>query len=468
MQLLSGRICEPSLAASWVALWWTELSEGIPAKERASRASSAALMIPDGCGHMSPDSSESCAPSGASSRTSRTMPIRDSASSDRTWKAWVTTLRREYSQRKKSARLTDGSGCSSSRSVEVWPTATATDCKASGAAAYSTDSGRHAGTTLTDAAVRTPRWLTPHGMATMDHTGHMGAGGELDQQAKRAMEQWPTPTLPYGTNQGGAAGRVGPVRPSLEGLARQWSTPRASPNENRNTKPAPSHGNGHGRTLAGDALTWVRNADESDSAAPCSTPESISNNVPTIPGDRTSDHRGTSAQPTPDCGPFWGTPRVTTNGGSSNGQTYGKGSWLEDQAAAWATPSVAASRQSARVQPKPTKAGNQLPDQAISWATPTTRDGKDGGSPSLVTPTNSLLGHQAPRMLTAGGASLLPDEWTFYRLYLNPRFVCWLMGWPAEWTNSALEEMESWLFRQRMQLTYLLRDLACVGTPVEG
>lgn len=40
------------------------------------------------------------------------------------------------------------------------PTPTATDCKASGAAAYSTESGRHAGVTLTDAVVRrlpTPR-----------------------------------------------------------------------------------------------------------------------------------------------------------------------------------------------------------------------------------------------------------------------------------------------------------------------
>lgn len=41
----------------------------------------------------------------------------------------------------------------------AWPTPTATDAKASGAAAYSTASGRHAGTTLTDAAVRL--WPTP-------------------------------------------------------------------------------------------------------------------------------------------------------------------------------------------------------------------------------------------------------------------------------------------------------------------
>lgn len=38
-------------------------------------------------------------------------------------------------------------------SMTMWPTATATDAKASGAAGYSTESGRHSGTTLTDATV---------------------------------------------------------------------------------------------------------------------------------------------------------------------------------------------------------------------------------------------------------------------------------------------------------------------------
>lgn len=40
-----------------------------------------------------------------------------------------------------------------------WPTAQ--DANASGSAAYSTEIGRHAGTTLTDAAVRQPMWATP-------------------------------------------------------------------------------------------------------------------------------------------------------------------------------------------------------------------------------------------------------------------------------------------------------------------
>lgn len=56
---------------------------------------------------------------------------------------------------------TKGTGGSADRGLDAmarkglldWPTATATDAKASGAAGYSTASGRHSGTTLTDATV---------------------------------------------------------------------------------------------------------------------------------------------------------------------------------------------------------------------------------------------------------------------------------------------------------------------------
>jgi len=77
--------------------------------------------------------------------------------------------------------------------TKAWPTPTGTDCKASGSAAYSTESGRHSGTTLTDATQR-------------------GKG---------------------------------------------WSTPRSSPNENRTTRHQPSVKEGkHGRNLAGDAMEF--------------------------------------------------------------------------------------------------------------------------------------------------------------------------------------------------------------------
>lgn len=69
------------------------------------------------------------------------------------------------------------------------------------------------------------------------------------------------------------------------------------------------------------------------------------------------------------------------------------------------------------------------------WATPTTRDWKDGSDPSDQTPTNCLLGRQAPRTMTDGPLSSLSGPTS--RRRLNPRFVEWLMGFPPAWTNFA-------------------------------
>lgn len=65
------------------------------------------------------------------------------------------------------APITAANASSSSRGL--WPTPTSGDAKASGAAGYPTVSGRHSGTTLTDATVR--GWLTPRA-----HDGRGGAG----------------------------------------------------------------------------------------------------------------------------------------------------------------------------------------------------------------------------------------------------------------------------------------------------
>ena len=57
-------------------------------------------------------------------------------------------------------------------------------------------------------------------------TGQHGAGG---MDLRTAVKMLPTPSAtPYGSNQGGSMGRTGPVRPSLEGVAKLLPTPRAS------------------------------------------------------------------------------------------------------------------------------------------------------------------------------------------------------------------------------------------------
>lgn len=78
----------------------------------------------------------------------------------------------------------------------------------------------------------------------------------------------PTPCAKEGGyNKGGGSGRVGKIRPTLSMMATRnlWPTPRASPNENRQTKPSPSPSQKdgrHGKSLAaqvGGQLnpTWV-------------------------------------------------------------------------------------------------------------------------------------------------------------------------------------------------------------------
>lgn len=65
----------------------------------------------------------------------------------------------------------------------------------------------------------------------------------------------------YGTNRGGAAGRVGTERPSLQTMARRGllPTPVASANANRMRSRPPSHENGsHGRMLAAEINVMVR------------------------------------------------------------------------------------------------------------------------------------------------------------------------------------------------------------------
>ena len=76
----------------------------------------------------------------------------------------------------------------------------------------------------TPSSVTWPKWGT---MRTGELLEQMTQ--ELDTAAKESGF-WPTPTAtPYGSNQGGSAGRTGKVRPSLQSMAKQnqWPTPSA-------------------------------------------------------------------------------------------------------------------------------------------------------------------------------------------------------------------------------------------------
>ena len=126
------------------------------------------------------------------------------------------------SQRQPLEPLTDASGSG------FWPTTTTMDAYGSGGNPHTT--GSH-GTTLTDRAVR--MWGTP-----------VARDDQKSPEAHLAMK----------ARMGGGRTEV----TSLTVQAKTWQTPRASMNENRTTQHAPTHGRGHGRTLAGEAAEHGR------------------------------------------------------------------------------------------------------------------------------------------------------------------------------------------------------------------
>ncbi len=91
-----------------------------------------------------------------------------------------------------------GNTDSSRRTVALapWPTTTRQDSASGGSRNYSTASGRHSGTTLTDAARMASPWATPQ---ARDHKGANNPGNELTHNARPLNEQvrlaaWATPT----------------------------------------------------------------------------------------------------------------------------------------------------------------------------------------------------------------------------------------------------------------------------------
>jgi DNA (cytosine-5)-methyltransferase 1 len=82
----------------------------------------------------------------------------------------------------------------------------------------------------------------------------------------------------------------------------------------------------------------------------------------------------------------------------------------------WPTPSVKGNYN--RIGLSPTS-GDGLATAVSKWPTPTARDYKDTGDLANV-PTNGLLGRPVSPSRASGS--------------LNPTWVEWLMGFPAEWT----------------------------------
>lgn len=293
----------------------------------------------------------------------------------------------------KASPMIDGSGTTSSESFAKWhPDSsswkTSQDCFSFVAElAESSVTWPKWGSTRSGAASERQRWVP--------RTGGSGSSSSPPGATTSAEgTDYPTPSAArYGSNRGGAAGRTGPVRPSLDtwardhwpteggetwqtpvvpkgggkkrgglrgdekllpGQAEQWPTPRASANENRTTKPAPSHGKGHGKVLAGEAAAWP-------------TPRASDTNPPGVHGNGGQDLRTEVDR--------WPTPRTKTSGqdsGSKQRQEQGANPGLLDAAKNWPTPKAT---QAGGVTQSPS--GGLPQDLAVTakdWPTPQARD----------------------------------------------------------------------------------------------
>jgi hypothetical protein len=134
--------------------------------------------------------------------------------------------------------------------VEFWPTATADDAKSNRSQGYSTESGRHPGTTLNDAI---QQWPTPKAQS---HNGERGNdlrhGRVLDEDAAN----WRTPHMRDHHPQGPRADH--PQRQLyLSDQTSHWRTPDAPSAKGGGSRThTTSAGNGHQLTIAEQAERW--------------------------------------------------------------------------------------------------------------------------------------------------------------------------------------------------------------------
>jgi hypothetical protein len=223
LQRLYGAMPEPSTAAHGVARWTALLAASRASRTALPGESEEALTIATS-GPMHGASSSNPAAGLSSSKTSAACFRRGLTKSlepngyGEIFASLVSRLRSDCSRRRKSARRTSASGCSSSG----WPTATANMVTGAGS------SGRDGGDNLQTAAINWPAsaWPTPTANdwkgsgPTLERKDGQMRGDRLDYAAEQL---WSTPRSSDG-EKGGPNQAFGAGGTPLPAQAAQWAT----------------------------------------------------------------------------------------------------------------------------------------------------------------------------------------------------------------------------------------------------
>lgn len=155
----------PSPCASLGGLTIVQFGQALaPANLSAAQARALGLTMSGTSGPRGSNSSRSaCLESSLVSKLRAALPCSGSTLFAMTWKVRHTPSGRSIYALRASALRTSGSDCTG------WPIATRQDAESSGSRKYSTMSGHHSGTTLTDAAQLAP-WATPNARDWKSHS----------------------------------------------------------------------------------------------------------------------------------------------------------------------------------------------------------------------------------------------------------------------------------------------------------
>lgn len=309
----------------------------------------------------------------------------------------------------------------------------------------------------------TPTWsrkATPGGSSWWVLTTSERAIDE--SEPGESSDDWPTPTAtPYGSSNNGCPGDgreeyATKGRASLETMAQDWPIPRASLNEQRQTKPSPSQlAKKHGRNLATEANreNWPTPLAVDQRGSAGVGKSELPNAVKTWPTPRANER---DQQNSADNGvalsfaaKTWPTPRAEDC--EQTGAHRGTPDTLTSMMRLWPTATAGDGKASGSrtTTDSSAHAGISLTDAAVhgmtidstarrQWASPLANDWKPTpgqqlsnenteGAPRLA--LQVFDGLQDPASSSTPGKSLEPS------LVLNSSWVFQLMGYPARWAR---------------------------------